>query len=174
LNEKKEECKTIIDIGCSNGLVLFLSNFLGYQKIYGLEHETECVELINNIKNELNYNNIYPKKYSFGDIIDEQVDIICMFAIIHWIYGCTANFYCFDDIFKYIKKYVKKYLLIEWVSETDNVISKNTHINYNKNEIKEEYNLKNFERSLIQNIGKIENIIHLEKNTRFLYIVKVE
>lgn len=171
LKNLKANCNSIIDIGCSNGLILFLSDILKFDNILGLDHDIDCINLINNIKLKLNKKNINVIKYSFGDELNKSSDIICMFAIIHWIFSCTALYGNFYDIFNYIKKYVNKYLLIEWVEPHDKAIKIMNHINFNKNVIKEKYNKINFENGL-KNIGEIKEIIHLENNTRFLYLVE--
>jgi hypothetical protein len=170
----KNTCNSITDIGCSNGIVSFIAHKLDYN-VLSLDHDVECINLIQNIINhqQLSINNITCETFSFGDIIKTNNDIVIMLALIHWIYSCTAINGNFDKIFQYLKPYINKYLLIEWVDNLDSAIRKFNHINYNINTHQEKYNVANFEKSLIKNIGTIINRIELDGKTRILYIVKV-
>lgn len=170
---KKKDCKSIIDIGTSNGLVPLLANFNGYISC-GLDHDMECIHLINQIIKNKKLLKISCKSYNWGDKINKKYDIVSMFALIHWIYSCTSINGNFDKIFSYISDYIGKYLLIEWVSPEDGCIKQFNHISFNKNYHSEEYNVENFEKSLKKNIGKIISKEPLEGKTRILYIVKKE
>jgi len=163
---------SISDVGCSAGIVSYLSYFLKVPIIYALDHDNEYLEIIRKINNKLEIKNVFPIKYSFGDMMN-QSDIIIMLALIHWIYSCTSLYGNFDDIFKYLKPFIKQFLLIEWIEPNDNAIKKFKHLSFNSDIIKEEYNKENFEKSLLKNIGKFESIIELDGKTRILYIVRV-
>lgn len=167
----EKECNSLTDIGCSNGLFSLQSIFFGYN-VFALDHDDECINLINLIKTELKLENLESLKYSFGDDINKKSDIVIMLALIHWIYSCTTIYGNFDDIFTYINKYVNKYLFIEWIDPTDSVIKKFKHLDFNKKSHKVEYNVKNFEKSLLKNIGNITYKKVLDKETRILYVVK--
>ena len=167
----KKDCHSLIDIGCSNGLVSFISNKIGYDTL-ALDHDSECINIIKKTINILSIKNLKAQKYSFGDNINVKCDIVIMLALVHWIYSCTSLYGNFDDIFIYLKPYINKYLMIEWIHPNDDAIQSFNHINYNKSIHREEYNTPNFEKSLIKNIGNIINKIELEGSTRILYIVK--
>ncbi len=171
IDKFKSECESITDIGCSNGLISFISSQKGYN-VLALDHDEECIHVMNRIITHFNINNIICKKFSFGNKIDIKSDILVMLALIHWIYSCTALYGNFDKIFQYLSQYVNKYLLIEWISPNDTAIRKFKHLNFNKQIHGEIYNVINFENSLKKNIGRIIDKILIDKNTRFLYIVE--
>jgi len=166
-----QHCQNITDIGCSNGIVCFMAQQLGYQKIQALDHDKECIKLIGDIKSYLDIKGIEPKEYSFGNEI-EPSDIVIMCALIHWVYSCTALYGTFDDIFKYLQKIVGKVLLIEWVDPADPAIRYFKHIFFNKEIIKEEYTEANFETSLKSHFSHVEKVFNVTK-TRKLYIARV-
>jgi hypothetical protein len=171
LIDLKSSCNSITDIGCSNGLLSFISNNLGYN-VLSLDHDSECIEIINKIINHLQIEKLICKQYSFGDSIDNKNDIVLMMAIIHWIYSCTSLYGNFDSIFQYIYPYIGKYLLIEWVDNDDIHIQNFNHIKYNSYIHTEQYNKQNFEKSLKKNIGNIINTHIIDRSTRILYIVE--
>ena len=171
LTNLKSSCNSITDIGCSNGLLSFISNNLGYN-VLSLDHDRECIEIINKIINHLEIQNLICKEYSFGDSINNKNDIVLMMAIIHWIYSCTSLYGNFDSIFQYIYPYIGKYLLIEWIDKDDIHIQSFNHIKYNSEIQTEKYNKENFEKSLKKNIGNIINTHIIDRSTRILYIVE--
>lgn len=166
-----KKCNSIIDIGCSNGLVSFLANNNNYN-VYALDHDIECINVILKIINELSLKNIKVDNYSFGLPIQFKGDIVIMLALIHWIFSCTSLYGNFDDIFKYIYPYINKYLWIEWITPNDNAIKQFNHINFNKKIHTVEYSKDNFEKSIVKNIGTIKEKIEIEGPTRILYIIK--
>jgi SAM-dependent methyltransferase len=168
---KDKNNKTITDIGCSSGLTSFICQKLGYKKIQSLDHDKEYVDLINKACEYLNINNIDTSVSKFGDYF-EKSDVVIMLALIHWIFSCTSEYGSFDLIFEQIKDKVGEYLLIEWVDPKDGAIKYFNHISYNKDTIKEDYNLENFEKSILKNFSSIENKIKIDGDYRILYIIK--
>lgn len=171
LNNLKNDNNTITDIGCSSGLVSFVANNIGYNEIYSLDHDKEYIDIVNLICKELSLDKIKTNVFNFGDEINIKSDIVIMLALVHWIWSCTANFGSFDKIFKYINPVIDKYFIIEWVDSKSSAIQNFKHINFNKDIIKEEYNIENFEKSLKKNIGKIISKKEIEKD-RIIYLIK--
>lgn len=161
---------SIMDMGCSAGLVSYILKFLEFPKIYSYDHDIEYLNLIDKINSHYGFNEIITRKYRFGQSLP-KVDYMVMLAIIHWIYSSTALFGNFDSIFSYLKPFINKKLLIEWVDNLDGAIKSFNHISKNKSIITEEYNQSNFEKSLTKIIGPIENKIIIDGSTRILYIV---
>ena len=160
LKNYRKNCDSLIDIGCSNGLVSFLAEKENY-KVLSLEKNLNCISILKIIKIYLNLSNIKISEYNFGNKINcQDSDIVCLFSLINLIFNCSPLFVTFDSIFQYLNKYVKKYLFIEWIDDCK------------KNIQNKEYNKINFENSLIKNIGQIVDRITLDGNTRILYIVK--
>lgn len=173
LNELYDDVslKTIADIGCSSGLVSFIANDLGYKEVKSFDHDPEYVENIRKICDHLEINKIKTSVKKFGDNF-EKTDVVLMLALIHWVFSCTSEYGSFDLIFKEIKDKVGDYLLIEWVDPKDGAIKNFNHISYNKDIIKEEYNIDNFEKSLLRNFSNIQDRIKLDGEYRILYIIK--
>ena len=171
LKRHKHDCNSICDVGCSNGLVLFIAAEEGYNKIVGLDHDTDCVSLINKTIKHQDYNNVFAKKYNFGDDIQESYDIICMFALIHWIYSCTAMYGNFGDILNFISKHVNKYLLIEWIDPKDEAIKSFKHTSFNRDNLKQNYTYQNFIEAVKLHFGEPVDIYDTESNTRKILLL---
>jgi ribosomal protein L11 methylase PrmA len=71
----------VCDIGCSAGVLCYIAKFLGYEKAYGLDHDTEYIELIKKINENFKFDNIIPQSFSFGDSNISKVDVVVMCAL---------------------------------------------------------------------------------------------
>lgn len=167
----KNECTSITDIGASNGAIAFMAARSGYKKVYALDHDKECVDVIYRLKNALNMDNICAKIYSFGEP-HPATDIVIATALIHWVYSCTALFGNFDKIISLLRNMSLRYLLIEWVDPQDLAIRSFKHTSFNKSIITEEYNKNNFIKTLEKYFRKTEKVYNCNK-TRELYLCHV-
>lgn len=165
--EAEENKDTMIDLGCSNGLISFIGYFSGFNQIYSLDHDNECIELIRVVKKALNINSVKEMKYSFGDNI-QACDLVIMGALIHWIFSCTALYGSFDSIISYLYSITNKTLLIEWIEPNDSAIKMFKHISFNREIIKEEYSKENFLKSMRKYFNNIEEVYKVN-STRILF-----
>lgn len=157
----KLEYGSVSDLGCSAGLVGLMLYDIGFTDIACYDHDLEYITLLNKICLIKNIP-IKPFYYWFGDAIP-PTDYVMMFALIHWLFGMTADYDNFDKIFSYLKSICKKCLIIEWVDPSDPAIQYLHHIRNNK----EEYTEENFIKA-IEGFGKVEEVLKIN-NTRKLY-----
>lgn len=169
----KHGCNSLVDIGCSSGLVSFTAFNQKFKRILSLDHDPEYIDTLRTIKNQCNITSINEALFSFGNKINETFDVVFCGAIIHWIYCLTADFRNFDKIIEYLLKITNKYLIIEWVSEEDGAIKSFQHIERNMNPGDEEYTTDNFEKS----VNKFTTIMSKQpvdgNGTRTIYLLKV-
>jgi len=164
-------CRSIADLGCSNGMVCFMANQIGYDRIHALDHDLDCLKVIDVAKDALNFDTVRPQQYSFGDSI-EKVDVLIMGALIHWVFSCTALYGSFDKIISYLRENVGRVLLIEWVDTADAAIKAFKHIKYNPGVVKEAYTRQNFINSLRKHFKSVDKVFTV-RNTRELFIAHV-
>lgn len=172
LNQHRHTCKTVADIGASNGLISFLAAQKGYTRVFALDHDKECINIMKQIKTHFNFGNLYVVDYSFGNRIQIS-DIVIACALIHWIYSCTSMYGNFNSIIEYLCKITSKFLLIEWVDPEDGAIKAFKHTSFNKNIITEEYNKTNFLKSLNNHFDNVQKVVSINK-TRELYFCSVK
>lgn len=169
---KKYNCNSIVDFGCSSGLASLIAISNNFNNVVSLDHDPEYINIITQIKKECNIHNINERVFSFGDELNEKFDVVFCGAIIHWIFSLTADFRNFDSIIKYLLPLTNNYLVIEWVSENDSCIKSNlNHIKRRGKSSDEEYSTLNFEKSIL----KYTNILSkkdVDTNTRVIYILK--
>jgi len=170
LSSLRPECVSLVDIGCSSGIISYTANELGYSPIFSLDHDQEYLNIMNQINTKLSIGSVHVEKFSFGDPLP-RADVMTMGALIHWVYSCTALYGSFDKIFSYLNSSIDKYLIIEWIDNNDAAIKSFKHTAYNKSIHVEQYNKGNFKNSLEKNIGNITAIKPVSP-TRELYVVK--
>ena len=169
---KKDNCKSIVDIGCNSGLVSFTAFNQNFKRILSLDHDPEYIDTLRTIKDQCNITSINEALFSFGNKINETFDVVFCGAIIHWIFSLTANFRNFDSILQYLFPLTNKFLLIEWITENDKSLKSFNHIKRNQKPGDEEYTTENFEKS----INKHAKIISKQSvdggGTRIIYVLQ--
>jgi len=169
---KQYSCKSIVDIGCSSGLVSFTAFNQQFKHILSLDHDPEYIDTLRTIKNQCNITSINVAVFSFGNEINETFDVVFCGAIIHWIFSLTADFRNFDGIMKYLLSATNKYLVIEWISENDGAIKGFNHIKRSRNPGDEEYTTANFEKA----VNKYTTIMSKQAvdggGTRIIYVLQ--
>jgi len=151
---QNSDSDTVLDLGASNGLVSFLASKYAKQ-ISALDHDTECVSLIQKLIKFTNVKNVTAKQWSFGDPV-EPADTVIVGALIHWVFSCTANYGNFTDIIDYLDGLTLKNLLIEWVDPKDRAIQSFKHTAGNP-----AYCLENFQSALktkFKNVTKVYSV----------------
>ncbi|WP_288239686.1 methyltransferase domain-containing protein [uncultured Prochlorococcus sp.] len=172
------DCKSILDLGCNSGVALFIAKQNNFTFCTGVDHDPECIDILNQIVNKLNLaSSINAYTLNIGDNklkekIKDKYDLVYCGALIHWIFSLTSDFRNFNSLISYLSYFSKNRLVIEWVDPEDSVIKKFDHISRNSLPNDEIYNIDNFERNL-SNFGKIEEKITMEKETRISYICKL-
>jgi trans-aconitate methyltransferase len=170
LEKLSEECKTLVDLGCSSGSVCYIARNAGFEKVTGLDHDTEYLGLINRVTSHFNFDNISTKEFSFGNVV-ENSDVVVVCALIHWVYSCTATFYSLDKIIEYLAGFTNKYMIIEWVDPKDGAIKFFNHTSYNKDAKKEPYNKAEFMKAINKYFSESKFLLSIG-GTRELYLVK--
>jgi len=165
---------SLMDIGCSAGLISHLAQEVGYTTVLSLDHDAEYIKMLNEIVVlEKLSPVIRPRTFSFGDAFPSKVDVVIMGALIHWVFTCTANFGRFDSIVDYLMTTGTRVLIIEWVDPKDGAI-KAFHHNKCGSAPQEPYEESLFQRALLR-VGTITDRWALPNHaTRVFYTVRLD
>jgi SAM-dependent methyltransferase len=162
---------SLLDIGCSGGLLCFLAREAGFAKVTGLDHDPEYIEVVRQASREsgLAVNTVV------GDWKDASGthDVVCVLALIHWIYSLTGSEGSFQSVFRYLHQRTGRYLLIEWVDPTDPAIGVLKHVSANPELHREPYERARFEAAGQRYFGSIDGKIDTSA-TRCIYIFRKE
>lgn len=163
---------SVMDLGCSSGLVCFLAHRAGATEIWGLDHDSQYLKVIKDISQQFGWSNIHTLPYSFGQIFPQKCDLVVAGALIHWVYSCTANFGSLERIVEYLKKGTNRFLLIEWVDPKDPAMKSFKHTNFNKAVQKESYSLTNFVQALEKHFTRVSKFC-TSSATRWFYLAEL-
>jgi hypothetical protein len=163
---------SFLDIGSSNGYFTYLAKKLGFKKGTIVEHDTEYTDNILEINNKYDIKNINILNQKFQDIsLFNNYDVVCMLALIHWIYSCTEINSNFDNILSKLSKITNNILILEWIDKDDPAIKLFKHLSFNYNLIEEEYCEQNFIKSINKYFNSYYVLPSYLHKTRKIYII---
>lgn len=145
---------SLLDIGCSTGLLCFLAKEAGFGKVTGVDHDVEYVAALHAISR------------ASGIEVDAHVadwkqappghDLVCALSLVHWLYSLTGEEGAFSYVFQHLHTRTNRYLLIEWVAPDDPAIGALKHIATNPKLYREPYDLASFEAAGAQFFGTLD------------------
>jgi len=80
---------SLLDIGCSSGLLCFLAKESGFDSVTGVDHDPEYVSILKSaaVASGLEVNAIVGDWKSAPD----TYDVVTVLALVHWIFSLTAS-----------------------------------------------------------------------------------
>jgi len=160
--------KTVADLGANSGYFALASLLKGASQASAIDLDPEYVAIMDSIRKHYSLEEIFSVQEAQISNYNEAADIIYAFALIHWIYSCTEEYGALTDAIAKLASLTDQVLIIEWVAPNDKAIQEFGHLNFGKDENKEEYNQANFEQGLTENFDYWE-ILGEVKETRIIY-----
>ena len=159
--------RSMLDIGANAGFFSFSACLAGAVSVVSLDMDNEYLELIRQAQANLGWKQIRPVNSRVQDW-NEPADLVLAFAMVHWLYSCTANYGSLDAVIQKLASLTRSVLLVEWVAPVDPAIKFFNHTDWNENVSKEGYTLAAFEAGLQKHFAKVE-IVGDVNPTRTLY-----
>lgn len=159
--------KTLLDIGANGGFFSFLACQRGASQVVSLDMDEDYLNLIRTAQAHLGWPQISPVNCRVQDW-DKPADVVLAFAMVHWLYSCTANFGSLDAVVTKLASLTRLVLIIEWVAPNDPAILGFKHTEWNPDQAKGPYSREAFESALRAHFYKVE-IIGATSTTRVLY-----
>jgi hypothetical protein len=125
-------------------------------------------DLIRQAQTQLGWQQIRPVNCRVQDW-QEPSDVVLAFAMIHWLYSCTATFGSLKAVVAKLTVLTRELLLIEWVAPEDSAITFFKHTDWNADKIKGPYSLEAFEVALRQHFSRVAILGDISP-TRTLYV----
>jgi len=159
--------KTVLDIGANGGFFSFWACQNGARQVVSLDMDKAYLALIREAQAVLGWRRIRPIHAKLQNW-QEPADLVLAFAMVHWLYSCTANYGSLEAVVAKLAGLTRSILLIEWVAPDDAAILGFKHTEWNPGVDKAGYNVEAFEGALRQHFHKVE-AIGPTSATRMLY-----
>lgn len=160
--------RTLLDIGANGGFFSFWACQAGARRVVALDMDENYLELIRRAQTHLGLDKIQPVHCRVQDW-DEPADVVLAFAMVHWLYSCTAGFGSLEAVLAQLAQLTRSRLLIEWVAPEDPAIQSFKHTDWNPDLVKGPYTVAAFEDALRQHFSRVA-IVGRTSPTRVLYI----
>ncbi len=159
--------KTVLDIGANGGFFSLWACQNGAAQVVSLDMDETYLDLIRKAKTALGWEQIRPVNAKAQDW-EEPADLVLAFAMVHWLYSCTANYGSLEAVVAKLAGLSRSILLIEWVAPEDVAIRSFKHTEWNPLVDKAGYNQDAFEAGLRKHFPRVE-MIGPTSPTRMLY-----
>jgi len=160
--------RSVLDLGANAGFFSFFACLSQASKVTAVDIDRKYLSVIRQISKKFDFDIKILK--SNIDSLNEPHDVVFCLDLVHWIFSCTEGFGSLDRIIEKLGQLTNYMLIIDWVSPDDEAIKFFKHLDFNKQLIREEYNIDNFEKALSRHFirhAKLKNI----RPTRVLYTV---
>lgn len=166
------ERTSFLDIGCSAGMLPLLVGRRGFQRVCGVDHDSEYVDLFTKLLGITNVNG-EAVAGPWNTIKDQKFDVVSVLALVHWVYSMTDKMGSFWQIFEYLRTVCSDLLIIEFVDPKDPAIMDLKHISANSDLQSEEYSHDNFLYAAKAVFGR--EVTRLASTpTRYVHVFKKE
>ncbi len=159
--------KTVLDIGANGGFFSFWAAASGAAQVTSLDMDEAYLTLIRKAQAHLGWGKIQPI-HCLAQDWRTPADLVLAFAMIHWLYSCTADFGSLDAAIGHLAGLTKRILLIEWVEPGDPAILFFKHTEWNSAQAQGPYTLEAFEAALNKHFSRVE-VLGITSPTRVLY-----
>jgi hypothetical protein len=159
--------KSVLDIGANGGFFSFWACQAGASPVVALDMDEAYLNLIRKAQTHLGWDQLRTVNCRAQDW-EEPADLVLAFAMIHWLYSCTANFGSLDRAVAKLASLTQVVLLIEWVAPDDPAILFFKHTEWNRAQAEGPYTLQAFEEALRKHFHKVE-VVGATSPTRTLY-----
>lgn len=139
--------KTVIDIGCSAGVLGMQCLFDNFKYVNFVDHDSEYIAVIDECLKHIHANSAKTYVSKVGDF-KEVFDVGFAFALIHWIYSYSEKMGNLDAAIDALHKIAQQTLFVEWVAPNDPAIRDAQHIKQNSEIITDSYTKENFVKAL--------------------------
>ncbi|MGA3180103.1 MAG: hypothetical protein ABSF38_07165 [Verrucomicrobiota bacterium] len=159
--------KTVLDLGANGGFFSFMACQNGARQVVSLDMDQAYLDLIRQAQSAFGWKTIRPINGAVQDW-HEPADLVLAFAMVHWLYSCTANYGSLEAVVRKLAGLSRAILLVEWVAPEDPAIRFFKHTEWNPQVDKAGYNREAFEGAMRKQFRKVE-VIGPTSPTRMLY-----
>jgi hypothetical protein len=143
--ENGGETPTWIDLGANTGsIVLKVLSEYPNAHVTMMESDIDCVSVLDAIRTTAEARDwssvasikVLCNRVSPDMTVHQKYDVVTAFALVHWLYSCTASFGSLDRIVDTLAGMTRRVLIIEWVEPSDGAIQAFKHTDFNRDTVR--------------------------------------
>lgn len=159
--------KSVLDLGANGGFFTFWARQQEAAEVVAVDMDRAYLELVRTAQRQLGLDRIRPVEGRVQDW-DEPADIVLAFALVHWLYSCTAAYGSLYGVVSKLASLTRQLLIVEWIAPEDPAIQFFRHTDFNPGIAREPYDRKEFEEALDRHFPRVERLGEVSP-TRILY-----
>ena len=168
LSEQSLQIDSVLDLGCAQGEI-------------GLQFLGKGIDAITFVDHDADYCAALAETLDFvgstrARVIEQRADsdlgphdVVVALALIHWIFGATADFHSVAAIVRHLRSMTRKALVVEWVDAADEAVKLGRHLDFAPEATKERYSRDEFVGALHSNFKRCR-IISQPTETREIWV----
>ena len=159
--------RSFLDVGANGGFFSFWAAQMGASQVTALDMDSSYIAMIEKVAVHTGLTQVRPVEAKVQDF-EGQADLVLAFAMVHWLYSCTANYGSLDAVVGKLARLTRDLLVVEWVAPDDRAIREFNHTQWNAGTASGPYTVDAFEDALRRHFGRIE-ILGQTSPTRTVY-----
>lgn len=159
--------RSVLDLGANSAFFCFYGLHSGAAKATAVDIDEVYLEMVGRARDHFSLNSLNVVKANVVDY-QEPADLVMAFALIHWIYSCTATLGSLDATIGVLSNLTQKALIVEWIDPSDTAIQFFGHLDWNKDSITGPYTREAFEEALRTHFDEMEVLGEISP-TRIVY-----
>jgi SAM-dependent methyltransferase len=159
--------KSLLDIGANGGFFSFWAAQNGAREVIALDMDAHYIAILEAVGRHHGLAAVRPTRVNVQDW-NQPADLVLAFAMVHWLYSCTATFGSLDAIIERLSQLTRETLIVEWVDPADKAMLEFQHTSFNPDLVRGPYTVEAFEAALRQRFARVERLGH-STPTRVFY-----
>jgi len=160
--------RTVLDLGGNNGFFGFKALAAGAVSATVVDIDEECVLNLHRVRSRFPEIPLEAHQTSY-ESWHEPADVVVAFALVHWLYSCTARALSLDRVVGALASLARDMLLVEWVDPSDPLVQGFHHVEVTDGEAAGPYEFDAFLRALSAHFSRVELLAELSP-TRRIYL----
>jgi len=160
--------RSLLDLGGNNGYFAFKALAAGATSAAVVDIDAECILNLQRVRSRFPELRLEAHQEN-SEGWDRPADVVLAFALVHWIYSCTAHALSLDRVIGALASLTRDMLLVEWVDPADPLVQGYHHTEVAGEDAAEPYDFDAFLRALSARFSRVELLGELSP-TRRIYL----
>lgn len=149
--------RSVLDLGANGGFFSFWARQQEAAEVVALDMDEAYLRLVRAAQERVGLDRI---RVVHGKVQDwhEPADVVLAFALVHWLYSCTAAYGSLEAVVAKLSSLTRHLLIVEWVEPDDPAVRFFRHTDWNPAVARGPYERKAFEDALDRHFPRVERL----------------